>query len=248
MPATKYELRNGTGTRFMFPEVNVDDIRNNAVIGGNSGGSFSTTTVPNVTQSYNRIEPSIGSCASFGGCEGIVQSLNKALKKCNLNLEDCTTQYIELAEEYGIVVEKNAILEQEITDLENASAGLFGCSSIFFDDNNYNTVSGNVCVSSREDGKIDIIWSLTSRSTPTDGGGASGTYSFRGTIFNANKGVVGTVNSTNGPYCPYQRSTPDTFIKSANGTGVSGGVIHPTASYIDWYVVNYNVVAGRSYL
>jgi hypothetical protein len=79
----------------MFPEVDVEDIRNNAVSGSNSGGSFSTTTVPNV---YTQTAPSVGSCASFGGCEGIVQNLNDLLNNCNLNLENCTTQYIELAE------------------------------------------------------------------------------------------------------------------------------------------------------
>ena len=46
MPASKYELRNGTGTRFVFPEVSVDDVRNNVSggSGGDGGGGGSTTT------------------------------------------------------------------------------------------------------------------------------------------------------------------------------------------------------------
>lgn len=144
-------------------------------------------------------------------------------------------------------LEEIANLEGEIADLENASAGLFGCSPIFFNDNIYNTFSGNVCVSSRPDGKIDIIWSLTSSSRLSSGGGAGGQYGFQGNIKDANGNFVGSVNSTNGPYCPFQWASNQTFIKSANGTGVSGGVISPLASYIDWFVAG-NPPAGRSYL
>ena len=144
-------------------------------------------------------------------------------------------------------LEEIANLEKEIEDLENASAGLNGCSPIFFNDNSYNTISGSVCVSSREDGKIDIVWGLTSSSRLAPGGGASGQYSFIGNIKNASGGFVGSVNSTNGPYCPFQWQQDQTFTKSASGTGVSGGTIHPTASYIDWFVAG-NPAAGRSYL
>ena len=104
-----------------------------------------------------------------------------------------------------------------------------------------------MCVSSRPDGKIDIVWGLTSSSRRAPSGGASGAYSFQGNIKNANGDFVGTVNSTSGPYCPFQWSADQSFSKSASGTGVSGGTIHPTASYIDWFVSG-NPPAGRSYL
>ena len=162
-------------------------------------------------------------------------------------LDACLNEKNALEQEIAGLEQDVTDLEQEIVELEDATQGLNGCSPIFFNDNIYNTVSGNVCVSSREDGKIDIIWSLTSSSIPAPGGGAAGQYNFQGNIKKSNGDFVGNVNSTNGPYCPYQWQQDQTFTKSASGTGVSGNIISPLASYIDWFVTG-NPAAGRSYL
>ena len=63
MPASKYELRNGTGTRFVFPEVSVDDIRNNVSGGGGSGGGSTTTTTNTLPGSTGYVRVPCAPCA-----------------------------------------------------------------------------------------------------------------------------------------------------------------------------------------
>lgn len=178
----------------MFPEVDVDDIRNNAVSGGNSGGSFSTTTVPNVTQSYTQIAPSVSSCASFGGCEEIVQSLNNSLNNCNLNLEDCTTQYIELAEQYNIVVDENGELIDEIADLQALLDGTAaGCASSS-DSISIGTMNWTWCASIDEStNKIVgvISWGSVGVPAPSCGGGSAFNYLFRVKFYTEANAYIG---------------------------------------------------------
>ena len=98
MPATKYELRNGTGTRFMFPEVDVEDIRNN-VIGNGSGGSTTTATRP-----LPGSEGITGSYISCAPCNP--DDCSSLLNNCTAAYNDIVEQYTELAEEYNEVVEE----------------------------------------------------------------------------------------------------------------------------------------------
>ena len=71
-------------------------------------------------------------------------------------------------------------LEEEIEELEDILSGAGGCTTIYFNDGIYNTVTGSACLSIREDGKADITWSLFSNSRIAQSGGAGGQYNFRG--------------------------------------------------------------------
>ena len=136
---------------------------------------------------------------------------------------------------------------EKIEELENVLSGAGGCTTIYFNDGIYNTVTGSACLSIREDGKADITWSLSSSSRIATGGGAGGQYNFRGIMRSANGGFAGYIESSNGPYCPFQWSSEESFTKSASGAGVSKNVIPASVSYVDWFITG-NPPAGTSYL
>ena len=91
MPASKYELRNGSGTRFVFPEVAVDDVRNNVSGGGSS--TTSTTTLP-------------------GSSGTVTCGAGTSPSECDTALDDCEDAlaaqggaYNDLLEEYNEVLD-----------------------------------------------------------------------------------------------------------------------------------------------
>lgn len=100
MPASKYELRNGTGTRFVFPEVSVDDIRNNVSGGGSSGGGSTTTTTNTLPGStgYVRVP-----CAPCAPCNP--DDCATLLADCQAAGNELLGEYNELVEEYNEIVE-----------------------------------------------------------------------------------------------------------------------------------------------
>ena len=94
MPASKYELRNGTGTRFVFPEVSVDDIRNNVSGGGGSGGGSTTTTTNTLPGSTGYVRVPCAPCAPCNPDD------------CATLLADCQAAGNELLEEYNKLVKE----------------------------------------------------------------------------------------------------------------------------------------------
>jgi uncharacterized repeat protein (TIGR02543 family) len=105
MPASKYELRNGTGTRFVFPEVSVDDVRNNVSGGSGGGGGSKTTTTRTLPGSTGF------SCAPCPPCPPCNPS------DCVSQLADCQAAGNELLGEYNELVEE---YNQVVEDLEEA--------------------------------------------------------------------------------------------------------------------------------
>ena len=103
MPATKYELRNGTGTRFMFPEVDVEDIRNN-VIGNNSGSGGSTTTATRPLPGSEGITGSYISCAPCNP--------DAALSECQAAGNELLDEYNNLVDEFNNLSQKTKCLEE----------------------------------------------------------------------------------------------------------------------------------------
>ena len=141
MPASKYELRNGTGTRFVFPEVSVNDIRNN-VSGYNStvGGGGSRITISdggsnnyninynggitynggNIYNTYNNGGGTDSVTVSTFGLPGSTNTnyINCTPcapcnpADCSVKLENCKAESRELIEDYNELIEDyNEIVE-----------------------------------------------------------------------------------------------------------------------------------------
>ena len=129
MPASKYELRNGTGTRFVFPEVSVDDIRNNVSGGGGGGGSTTTTTntLPGST-GYVRVP-----CAPCAPCNP--DDCASLLADCQAAGNELLGEYNELVEEYNEIVE----------DLEEACAQAAPAGSWSYNRNVYRIANSGTC-------------------------------------------------------------------------------------------------------
>ena len=172
MPASKYELRNGTGTRFVFPEVSVDDIRNN-VSGGGGGGSTTTTTntLPGST-GYVRVP-----CAPCAPCNP--SDCASLLADCQAAGNELLGEYNEIVEEYNGAVEENEALIDEIAGLENSLTASGGCTSFGYGIYQYNMINGNVCISTYTNSsgqkRLKMDWAATGNqviASPIGGGGS----------------------------------------------------------------------------
>ena len=209
MPASKYELRNGTGTRFVFPEVSVDDIRNN-VSGGGGGGGGSTTTITNTlpgSTGYVRVP-----CAPCAPCNP--SDCASLLADCQAAGNELLGEYNEIVEEYNGAVEENEALIDEIAGLENSLTASGGCTSFSYGIFQYNMINGNVCISIYTNplGQKRLKMDSSARGnqvTISPGGGALGYLKLFCNVWSdtAQVGQVSWGNNDN-ILMPYRYSTP----------------------------------------
>ena len=203
MPASKYELRNGSGTRFVFPEVSVDDTRNNiSGVGGNGGGSTTTIT---------RTLP--GSTGYIPCAPCIPEDGSSQLAACEAAVNELLKEYNELVGEYNGAVEENEALIDEIAGLEDSLTASGGCTSFGYGIYQHNMMNGNVCISTYTNSlgqkRLKMDWMSTGNQVTASPGGSTGFVKLFCNVWSdtAKIGQVSWGNNDN-ILMPYRYSNP----------------------------------------